>query len=128
MPQSHSHNDSRLKRNSGAIGETREFHSYLLVVVVEPEVVPPVVSEPSCLHPTSAKQATSVSNAISFIVELLLFPYCERPGLLGQAGPYEADSYPLFQTCQALFSPTPCSHQAHGGEHSFIEGPHHIPF
>src|SRR6185436_9147957 len=80
MPQSHSHNDSRLKRNSGAIGETREFHSYLLVVVVEPEVVPPVVSEPSCLHPTSAKQATSVSNAISFIVELLLFPYCERPG------------------------------------------------
>jgi len=75
-------------------------------VVVEPEVVPPVVSVPSCLHPTSAKQAASVSNAISFIVELLLFPYCERPGLLGQAGPYEPDFYPMSRTCQALFSPT----------------------
>ena len=36
------------------------------------------------LQPTSAKQAASVSNAISFIFELLMFPYCERPGLLGR--------------------------------------------
>ena len=36
------------------------------------------------LQPTNAKQAASVSNAISFIFELLMFPYCERPGLLGR--------------------------------------------
>ena len=46
-----------------------------------------MVSVASCLHPTSTKQAASVSNAISFIVELLLFPgfpMCQRPGLLGR--------------------------------------------
>jgi hypothetical protein len=67
------------KRNSGMpVGRSRAVHRYLLVEV--PDAGGVVVSALSCLHPTSAKQATSVSNAISFIVELLLFPYCERPG------------------------------------------------
>jgi hypothetical protein len=56
----------------------------VLVVVLDPE---PVVSVSAGLQPTSAKQAASVSNAISFIFELLLFPgfpMCQRPGLLGR--------------------------------------------
>lgn len=64
---------------------------------------------PSCLHPTSAKQAASVSNAISFIVELLLITLLLNalaPRL--RDWPFRGGLLPIARTLPSPFFTTPC--------------------
>ena len=60
------------------------------------------------LQPTSAKQAASVSNAISFIFELLWFPYCERPGLLGRLALSRRTFTHCYKVAKPFFYLPPC--------------------
>ena len=103
--------DDRLKRKLGLATNVEQpqastFAPYGVVgALVAGGVVLVPVSVVSCLQPTSAKQAASVSNAISFIFELCCFPMCERPGLLGRLALSRRTFTHCFRVAKTFFHP-----------------------